>query len=201
MKRFSQTCIVVCVAYLCSAGAGYSEPEPDFGIEADEFCADSGLAVKAEFQPQLAGNCFACHDDGNGGPGAGNTAFEEEDLQFFCAAPPVGGNPPPPAVAAGALVAVRVTREGLSGEAENGDGVELTGPVEEVSPSGLIIAGVIVDVSAFPDLTFTVGQEVQALGQYDPATGVLTADEIAADGGEEGMNQQEEEEPAQQGAG
>lgn len=61
------------------------------GIAVDQFCANSGNTLKAEFMPQVEDNCTACHDNGpGGGSGAGKTARKNGNFEFFCppATPP-----------------------------------------------------------------------------------------------------------------
>ena len=70
---------------------------PGFGGNVDSTCVNLGYELAQEFQPQVSGDCHACHDDGSGGgSGAGKTAYRNQDFEFFCPPPPL--NMPPTAI-------------------------------------------------------------------------------------------------------
>lgn len=55
-----------------------------FGGQVDQACANLGNPLADQFQPRMNNNCFACHDNGNGGSGAGKSAFRQGNFEFFC---------------------------------------------------------------------------------------------------------------------
>jgi len=79
------------VAYAVLLAAGISANEASafgsFGGEVDQQCAQAGNSLAVEFQPQVNNNCTACHNDGNGGSGAGKTAYRNGNtavIALFC---------------------------------------------------------------------------------------------------------------------
>jgi Putative metal-binding motif len=71
----------------------------NLGADVDTICAQSGNTLQAQYQPAVVNNCTACHNDGNGGSGAGKTAYQNGTsaiIALFC--PPAAPPPPPPPV-------------------------------------------------------------------------------------------------------
>ena len=61
---------------------------PGFGGVVDSTCANLGYPLAPEFEPEVSGDCHACHDDGAGGSGAGKTAYDSQNFEYFCVQPP-----------------------------------------------------------------------------------------------------------------
>ncbi len=79
------------VAYAVLLAAGVSANNASafgpFGGDVDQQCAQAGNSLAAEFRPQVNNNCTACHNDGNGGSGAGKTAYRSGNtaiIALFC---------------------------------------------------------------------------------------------------------------------
>jgi hypothetical protein len=59
----------------------------NLGADVDQICAQAGNSLEGQFQPAVNNNCTACHNDGNGGNGAGKTAFLDGNaaiIELFC---------------------------------------------------------------------------------------------------------------------
>ena len=57
------------------------------GNTVEGICASAGNSISPEFNANLSADCFACHNDGDGGSGAGRTAARGSDatiIDFFC---------------------------------------------------------------------------------------------------------------------
>jgi PKD repeat protein len=87
--------LLLLLAVWASSAAAF----PGFGAQVDSNCASLGYPLDPQFEPQVSGDCFACHNDGAGGSGAGKTAYSNRNWEFFCPAPPA--NIPPVAAANG----------------------------------------------------------------------------------------------------
>ena len=60
------------------------------GNTVEQICANAGNPILVEFQSNLSSDCYACHNDGDGGSGAGKTASRGSDttiINFFCPEP------------------------------------------------------------------------------------------------------------------
>ncbi len=69
----------------------------NLGADVDTICAQAGNTLQAQYQPAVVNNCTACHNDGNGGSGAGKSAYRSGTtaiINLFC--PPAEPPPPPP---------------------------------------------------------------------------------------------------------
>lgn len=57
------------------------------GNDVEDICASAGNPILPEFNSNLSSDCTACHNDGDGGSGAGRTAASGSDatiIDFFC---------------------------------------------------------------------------------------------------------------------
>ncbi|MGI9320377.1 MAG: MopE-related protein [Thiogranum sp.] len=93
-----------------------------FGADVDQICAQASNSLEAQFQPAVNNNCTACHDDGNGGSGAGRTAYlngETAIIDLFCPGAPTPEPTPEPPPAPEQTVCTDNDGDGFNAEGGN----------------------------------------------------------------------------------
>jgi hypothetical protein len=81
--------MTVALIAISIGGSGNAQAFGRYGGDVDAICADAGNALLPEYQPRVENNCTACHNDGNGGSGAGKTAYlsgTDAIINLFCPA-------------------------------------------------------------------------------------------------------------------
>ena len=124
MKSFKKGTDSVKYAVLLAAGmcANDAMAFGSLGADVDQICATAGNTLLPQFQPAVENNCFACHDDGNGGSGAGRTAYQNGEaaiIDLFCPPAPAPEPPQPTPEPPPAPVCTDADGDGLA--AEGGD--------------------------------------------------------------------------------